>query len=198
MTEKKIKDMILKDIIRTKGNPTIHNLKLHISNGNSEKDTKNYLHSTLKVFGSLNEVSVSKELSDQVYDYLKENKYLNDIDFYSLTPGDKLLLRSHEIVEFIEMKRTNFIGRMNGKNYRIPIMSAIEVVEKAKPKEKFDVTKLKANQYFYINHKGIAELFIFKEIKNNKVVGINPTNQGLYNIAIDDFNFNPLDICYNL
>lgn len=89
--------------------------------------------------------------------------------------GDKVKLRSGEIVEFIKLNRTKFVFKRNGDAYNTPVENFVEIVEKA-PIKKISQTykKLKDGELFFINHKGQAIMFAFVEIKNGKIVGRNP------------------------
>ena len=121
----------------------------------------------------------------------------------SLHTGDKVQLTNGDIVDFVEMKRTNFVAIMNDKRYRIPVdmyESTIQrtnqtksndeddfdnIVENQEKKEKgFDYNNYKKGELGYINKKGKAILFIFQEIKKNKVIGINPIDG--WKITIDN------------
>ena len=105
--------------------------------------------------------------------------------------GDKVLLKSGKIAEFVKMKRTNFEGIIDGAHYNIKIASFDKIVEKANQDIKKEVkanilSQLKDGDWFYINKNDNALTFIFKEIKNNKIIGINPITKTTTKI---DMNF---------
>lgn len=96
-----------------------------------------------------------------------------------LNEGDKVELTNGKIAEFVRLKQKNFVGTINGSSYNIPIEMFVDVVEKvdlaAKTKEQeMEYSTLMKDELFYINRKGDALIFKFKEIKNNKIIGVNP------------------------
>lgn len=108
--------------------------------------------------------------------------------------GDKIKLKNGSIYEFVKMKRTKFIGKKDGQMYDIPMDMFLEIVEKGeKPKLNNDYKTLRQGELFYINKNDKALLFKFEEIKNGKIVGINPIGNvrttidvGLYGGKVSD------------
>jgi hypothetical protein len=100
--------------------------------------------------------------------------------------GDKITLRSGEVVEFIKCNRTKFVFSREGIHYNTSIENFVEIVEKAEPKKiNQSYKKLREGELFYISHKDSAIVFTFIEIKNGKIVGKNPINNGLTTIDIN-------------
>jgi hypothetical protein len=61
----------------------------------------------------------------------------------------------------------------------------VEIVEQAPPKKLNDsYKKLKEGELFYIDHKDSAIVFAFKEMKNGRIIGINPLDKGITRIDI--------------
>lgn len=99
--------------------------------------------------------------------------------------GDKVKLRSGEIVEFVKLNRSKFVFKRDGNLYNINCEAFVEIVEKAPPK-KISQTykKLKEGDLFFIIHKDEAIVFSFIELKNGKIVGKNPILGQRTNIEI--------------
>lgn len=84
--------------------------------------------------------------------------------------GDKVKLRSGEIVEFIKLNRTKFVFAREGTHYNISVDSFVEIVEKAPVKQiNQSFKKLKQGDLFYIDHKESLIVFSFNEMKNGKI-----------------------------
>jgi len=146
---------------------------------------------------------------------IQESKMNKIWTLQDLTPGTKVLLTNGQIAEFVEMKRVKFVGLIDGKRYRIGVDMFVKVVENVETKveqnqeknldeeqrnilEKLKtehetrqkvLSSLKKGDYFYINsgRRQNAELYIFEEIKNSKVIGINPITKARTRI---DMSFN--------
>ncbi|MCT1392050.1 hypothetical protein M4D76_27795 [Peribacillus frigoritolerans] len=89
--------------------------------------------------------------------------------------GDKIKLTNDKVCEFVKLKRTKFIGKMDGKAYDIPVQMFVEIIEKAEPKKlNQSYKKLKKGELFYIEKNESAIVFRFEELKNGKIIGINP------------------------
>lgn len=103
------------------------------------------------------------------------------IEIYKLQPGDKIKLTTGQEAEFVRLKKTRFVGLILGVSYDIPITMFDRVLEKAAPApESPKVTgvdiapKLKPGDWFYINNRNRAEVYIFKEIHGTKIIGLVP------------------------
>jgi preprotein translocase subunit YajC len=147
----------------------------------------------------MNLLDESKQVQPEQIDYVRTVGMLK--------PGTKVLLSNGQVAEFVEMKRTNFTGIINGKRYRIPATAFVKVIdasntdnfdsiiEKKQPqiqdikdKQKL-LNSLKKGDYFYINSgkRQNAELYIFQEIRGKKVIGQNPITNDRVRI---DMSFN--------
>jgi hypothetical protein len=84
--------------------------------------------------------------------------------------GDKIKLRSGEIVEFVKLNRTKFVFARGEAQYNTPIDNFVEIVEKA-PVKKLNQSykKLKSGDLFYIDHKDSVVVFSFEEMRNGKL-----------------------------
>lgn len=100
-----------------------------------------------------------------------------------LHTGDKIKLKTGEVMEFVEMKRTKFTAMMNGKRYRVPVTLLETVLEKVdinkikaekKEESKSILSELNKGDWFYINKSGRAIAFKFEKVEANKIIGINP------------------------
>lgn len=99
--------------------------------------------------------------------------------------GDKIKLKNGEVVEFVKLNRTKFVFSREGSHYNTPINNFVEIVEQAPPKKLNDsYKKLKEGELFYIDHKDQAIVFAFKEMKNGRIIGINPLDKGITRIDI--------------
>jgi hypothetical protein len=97
--------------------------------------------------------------------------------------GDMVKLTNGKIYEFVKLKRTKFIGKVGGNMYDIPVSMFVEIVEKAPPKKLDDgYKKLKKGELFFIEKNDRAIVFKFEEMKNGKIMGINPITKGLTKI----------------
>jgi hypothetical protein len=84
--------------------------------------------------------------------------------------GDKIRLRSGEIVEFIKLNRTKFVFAREGTQYNTPVDNFVEIVEKAPVKGiNQSYKKLKQGDLFYIDHKESLIVFSFDEMRNGKL-----------------------------
>lgn len=98
---------------------------------------------------------------------------------HDLNQGDKVLLKSGEVAEFVRLKDKNFIGIINGLSYNCFVNNFVKVVEKAEKKDtKSVLNELKKGDYFYINKNGNAILFTYEETSGNKIIGVNPITKG--------------------
>lgn len=101
-----------------------------------------------------------------------------------LEHGDKVKLTDGSTAEFVRLKQKNFIGIMDGKSYDIPVTMFKEVIEIAPTRAKAR-PDLMPNEPFYIaDNRGNAILFLFKEHRNNKIVGINPVDKASVTIPV--------------
>lgn len=84
--------------------------------------------------------------------------------------GDKIKLKSGEIVEFIKLNRTKFVFARGEAQYNTPVDNFVEIVEKA-PRKQLNQSykKLKDGDLFYIDHKDSLVVFQFTEMKNGKI-----------------------------
>lgn len=110
-----------------------------------------------------------------------------------LHTGDKVKLTTGEVMEFVKLNRTKFIGRLNDKEYNVPIQMFVEVLEKVdlnkirdeKSKNNANVlSQLKKGDWFYINKNNSAITFRFEKVEVNKIIGINPINGSTARIDI--------------
>lgn len=101
--------------------------------------------------------------------------------------GDKLKLTDGSICEFVRLKDKKFIGIMDGKSYNIPVMMFDKLVEKVVQKsESKEYLTLKKGDLFYIrDNKSNALLFIFEEMRNSRIIGINPITKGNSKIDVN-------------
>jgi len=84
--------------------------------------------------------------------------------------GDKIKLRSGEVVEFIKLNRTKFVFAREGTQYNTPVDNFVEIVEKAPVKGiNQSYKKLKQGDLFYIDHKESLIVFSFDELRNGKI-----------------------------
>jgi hypothetical protein len=106
-----------------------------------------------------------------------------EIMISELHTGDKIKLKTGEVMEFVEMKRTKFTAMMDGKRYRVPVTLLETVLEKVdinkiknekKKESKSILSELKQGDWFYINKSGKALAFKFEKVEGNKIIGINP------------------------
>lgn len=118
--------------------------------------------------------------------------------------GDMVNLSNGEVAKVVRIKKTRFIGEINGMDFDISFNMVKSIVgqekesEKGKeidfkdiPQLKSDLKELKKGDFFYIpketRGKTNCLLFIFDEIKpSGKVVGTNPYTNGKVTI---DKNF---------
>lgn len=119
----------------------------------------------------------------------KSQKLMNkELEVMELHTGDKIKLTNGDIMEFVRLKRTNFVATMKGRDYNVPIWMYDSVVEKvdsnfidkineAKREEKKNIlSELKKGDWFYINKGGNAITFKFEGIERKRIIGINPIN----------------------
>lgn len=98
---------------------------------------------------------------------------------FELNEGDKVKLTDGSIAEFVRLKQKKFIGIINGTPYDISVNAFDEVVEKVDLKAKLkkqeqEYKSLQRNELFFINHNGDAKLYRFNEVKNGRIIGMNP------------------------
>ncbi|WP_425203646.1 hypothetical protein [Priestia megaterium] len=100
------------------------------------------------------------------------------IELMNCTEGTKVELTTGDVFEFVRLKRTKFIGKRDGQNYDIPVQMFKKVIGTAPKKElNKSYESLTKNELFYIkDNKGNALIFKFDEIKNNKIIGVNPVS----------------------
>ncbi|MFW6029069.1 MAG: hypothetical protein ACOCRO_02315 [Halanaerobiales bacterium] len=95
-----------------------------------------------------------------------------------LTIGDVVSLTNGDKAEFIRLKRKNFIGIIKNKTYNIPVNMFDKLIEKSNFNIDKEIKDLKAGELFYIQaNNGDAVLYEFKQIKNDKIIGINPISK---------------------
>lgn len=105
----------------------------------------------------------------------------NKLEIYNLRKGDKIKLTNGQVGEFIRLKRTRFIAEIAGITYDVPIPMFESLLEKAEPVPEspqtngFDIAlKLNPGDWFYIKNRNRAEVYIFQEIKDGKIIGLIP------------------------
>lgn len=121
------------------------------------------------------EVIQTKQDSNQDSNNVRKNdpKKDNWLELASLKQGTIVSLKNGEEAEFIRLKQKNFTGIINGTSYSIPVSMFVSVIKDAKENTGYE--NLKPGENFFINNNtGDALLFIFKEISNNRIIGINP------------------------
>lgn len=100
----------------------------------------------------------------------------------NLSEGDKIELVNGKTAIFVRLKQKKFIAKMDNVNYDVPVGMFSKLIEKSSSEYKEEVNDewktLKEGEFFYIleQRKSYALLFKFKEIRRNKIVGINPIN----------------------
>ncbi len=115
-----------------------------------------------------------------------------------LIKGDIIQLTTGEKVTFVKCKQKDFSGIMeDGKTYSIFINKFDKILENAKPINQQEennniLSQLKKGDWFYINKSDKALLFKFEKIENNKVIGINPIDNGITKIDMS-FQFGLLN-----
>jgi len=103
-----------------------------------------------------------------------------------LKQGDKVKLTNGDVAEFVRLKQKNFVGIIDDKSYNVPVTMFASIIEKANNNHKQEEYKtLKLGELFFIDdNKSNAMLFIFDNISNNKIVGINPITKGKTRIDV--------------
>lgn len=105
---------------------------------------------------------------------------MTNFELGSMNKGDKIKLTNGEVCEFVRLKRTKFIGIINGSSYDIPVTMAVECIGKAEKKDKktVNIKDLNKGDWFYIDKGGRAILYKFVGIENGRVTGENPIDGG--------------------
>lgn len=100
-----------------------------------------------------------------------------------LTAGDRVKLTNGDIAEFVRLKRTRFIGTINGTGYDIPVNMFAEILEKADNNIDEKLKELTGGDYiYYQDSKGRAILLEFVKFKGHKIIGRNPISKGKVSI----------------
>ena len=85
--------------------------------------------------------------------------------------------------EFIRLKTKKFIGKIDGSLYDIPIEMFKSLIKEPNSNDPYE---LMLGDLFYIQaNNGDAALFKFKEIRKNRIIGINPISGSTVSIDID-------------
>ena len=91
----------------------------------------------------------------------------------TLRPGDIFSFHDGFVdskAEFVDSKRVNLLAKMNGVIYKIRKDSFIEIITRAKPKEKAKMN-MKIGELFYIKQGTRALLFEFVSMNGQKIIG---------------------------
>ena len=109
-----------------------------------------------------------------------ETDYVKWTTLSRLGRGDRIRIRSGEIVEFQSLKQKNFTAKKSdGTLWNLDVNGFMELVEKATTIDKTpDVTTLKLGELFYILHKEQTVVFRFEFLKGNKIHAKNPVTNG--------------------
>ena len=109
-----------------------------------------------------------------------ETDYVKWTILSRLGRGDKVRIRSGEIVEFQSLKQKNFTAKKSdGTLWNLDVNGFMELVEKATTIDKTsDIPTLKSGELFYILHKDQVMLFKFEFLKGNKIHAKNPVTNG--------------------
>ena len=109
-----------------------------------------------------------------------ETDYVKWTTLSRLGRGDKIRIRSGEIVEFQSLKQKNFTAKKSdGTLWNLDVNGFMELVEKAVAIDKTsNITTLKSGELFYILHKDQVMLFKFEFLKGNKIHAKNPVTNG--------------------
>lgn len=100
-----------------------------------------------------------------------------------LSNGDKVKLGDGRTVQFVRLKQKNFVGIMDGKSYNIPVNMFDSLIEKA-DKDMNAYKNLKKGDPFFIDRgDGKALLFMFLEMRNNNIIGLNPLTKSTARIS---------------
>ena len=106
----------------------------------------------------------------------------------TLTQGDIILLNDGTKCEFVRVKRTRFIGIIDGEGYDIHVNAFDKVIERVDYTVDEDIERLEKGDLFYYSKKGKAMLLRFEEIDDKgNIVGINPVNKGKVSIFKEMF-----------
>lgn len=123
----------------------------------------------------------------------------------TIKAGDILELLTGEKVTFIEMKRTKFIGKINGKTFNVPVYHdrqntipyIVKIVgtDKTAIVKKTPISKLKVNDLFSLEGSKETFMYIGTERKRTKTVvkGLDVASGKVYSIAMD-MNFIKIDL----
>lgn len=128
---------------------------------------------------------------------MTESKWL---ELNKLNPGDEVRLTNGNIVSFQRLKRTNFLGDMNGKTYDISVSMFVEVVSKvdiaAVEKEReHGINSLEKGELFYINQNGKSLLFKFNHTTGSKIIADTIDNKSKATIDLSLYGGKVADLC---
>lgn len=114
---------------------------------------------------------------------MEQNVMLQNIVFAD--KGDKVRLKSGEVVEFVKLNRTKFVFARGEAQYNTSVDNFTEIVEKA-PVKKLNQSykKLKEGDLFYIDHKDSLIVFSFEGLKNGKIQARHVIDNGKINIDL--------------
>lgn len=117
----------------------------------------------------------------------KETDFKKWNQLNALTQGDVVKLTNGQTAEFVRLKQSKFLGKMNDKTYDIPVNMFVEVAEKVDltaqiEKKKEGYMSLEKGDLFYISMKGNALLFEFDSMRNGQIMGRNPADNSLARI----------------
>lgn len=116
------------------------------------------------------------------------------MSLFGLNTGDKVNLSNGSVAEFIRLKRTKFIGTIDGKSFNIPVDMYVSLHSEGEKTPNAYMSLCKGEP-FYINRGGKAVLYIFDHIdQNDKIVGIQPISKGMTRIDNDLFAGKVADI----
>jgi len=103
-----------------------------------------------------------------------------------LTTGDKIKLTTGEECEFVRLKRTRFIGIVDGKGYDIHVNSFDEVIEEVDQNVDEKIQDLeKGDLFYYISNSGDPMLLKFDGMKDEDIIkGINPISKGTIRLPV--------------
>lgn len=104
---------------------------------------------------------------------MEKKKKLSD-----LTQGDIIQLVDGQECKFVRLKRTRFIGIIDGEGYDIPVGHFKYVLEKNDKDVDSEIKELENGDLFYYKNKnGKAILLRFKEVDKEYIIGINPISK---------------------
>lgn len=91
----------------------------------------------------------------------------------SLKPGDVFSFHDRNVIreaEFVDFKKVNLLAKMDGILYNIRKTNFVEIISRAKPKEKAKMD-MKPGELFYIQQNNRALLFEFVSMTNASIIG---------------------------